>query len=93
MQRYYEIIFLKAPLCESQTLQKNLDDEYVRFFQPIGLQKRIVKEKWWVVGKVIYNRRNYCKKVITENKEGEEEFIIGSIWKIVKKVLKISKRK
>ena len=72
---------------------KILDDEYVRFFQPIGLQKRIVKEKWWVVGKVIYNRRNYCKIVITENKEGQELFKIGSIWKIEKKALKISNRK
>ena len=48
--------------------------------------KRIVKDKWWVVGKVIYNRRNYCKIVITENKEGRKEFKIGSIWKIEKKV-------
>ena len=50
-------------------------------------KKRIAKEKWWVVSKVIYNRRNYCKIVITENKEGQEEFKIGSIWKIEKKAL------
>ena len=50
---------------------KILDDEYVRIFQPIGLQKRIVIEKWWVVGKVIYNRRNNFKIVITKNKGGQ----------------------
>ena len=51
---------------------KILDDEYVRFFKSIGLQKRFVKEKWWVEGKIIYNGRNYCKKVITGNKEDQK---------------------
>ena len=69
-----------------------LDDEYACFFQSTGLQKRIVKEKWWVVGKVNYNRKNYFKIFITENKKGQEEFKISLIWKIEKKALKISKR-
>ena len=87
------IAFSWNTLVRVSNFTKILDDEYVRFFQLIGLQKRIVKEKWWVVGKVIYNRRNYSKIVITENKEGQEEFKISSIWKIEKKALKISNRK
>ena len=85
--------FVESTFVWFSNFKKIQDDEYVRFFQSIGLQKRIVKEKWWVVGKVIYNRKNYCKIVITENKEGEKEFKIGSIWKIGKKALKKSKRK
>ena len=71
---------------------ETLDDEYACFFQSTDLQKKIVKEKWWVVGNVNNIRKNYFKIVITENKKGQEEFKISLIWKIKKKSLKISKR-
>ena len=88
----------------SETFQENsyvrvsnytriLDGGYFRFHQPLGIQKRIEKEKWVVVGKVIYSRRNYCKIEIIENQDGQKELDVGSFWKIEKSALKISKRK
>ena len=70
--------FLENTFAWVSNFIKILDDEYVHLFQPIDLIKRIVK-KWWVVDKVIYDWKNYCKLVITENKEGQKEFKIGSI--------------
>ena len=72
---------------------KILDGSYIRFHQPLGIQKRIAKEKWVVVCKVIYNRRNYCKIEIIENQEGQKELDVGSLWKIEKSALKIINRK
>ena len=57
--------FSESTFVRVSNFTKNLDNEYVLFFQPIGLQKRIVKQKLWVVGKVIFNTRNYWKIVIT----------------------------
>ena len=74
-------------------ISKILDGGYIRFHQPLGIQKRITKEKWVVVGKVIYNRRNYCKIDIIENQEGQKELDVESFWKIEKSALKISNRK
>ena len=77
----------------SETFQENsyvrvlnytriLDGGYIRFYQPWGIQKRIAKEKLVVGGKVIYNRRNYCRIEIIENQEGQKELDVGSFWKI-----------
>ena len=88
----------------SETFQENsyvrvsnytriLDGGYIRFHQPLGIQKRIAKEKWVVVGKVIYNKRNYCKIKIIENQDWQKELDVGSFWKIEKSALKISNRK
>ena len=44
-------------------------------------------------GKVIYNRRDYCKIEIIEIQEGQKELDVGSFWKIEKSALKISNRK
>ena len=46
--------------------------------QTLGIQKRIANEKWVVVGKVIYNRRNYFKIKIIENQNGQKELVVGS---------------
>ena len=70
-----------------------LDGGYIRFHQPLGIQKRIAKEKLVVVGKVIYNRRNYSKIEIIENQDWKKELDVGSFWKIEKSVLKINNRK
>ena len=59
---------------------RNLDGGYIRFHQPLGIQKRIAKEKWVVVGKVIYNRRNYSKIEIIENQDGQKELDAGSFF-------------
>ena len=40
---------------------KIIDKEHVRFHSPRGLQKSFIKEKWIVIGKVIYRKRNFCK--------------------------------
>ena len=70
-----------------------LDGGYICFHQPLGIQKRISKEKWVVVGKVIYNRRKYCKIEIIENQDWHKELDVGSFLKIEKSALKISNRK
>ena len=53
-------------------------------------KKRIAKEKWVVVGKVIYNRRNYCKIEIIENQDEQKELDVESFWKIEKSTLKLA---
>ena len=75
----------------SETFQENsyvrvsnytriLDGGYILFHQPFGIQKRIAKEKWVLVGNVIYNRINYCKIEIIENQDWQKELDVGSIW-------------
>ena len=46
---------------------KIIGKEYIRFHPPRGLQKYLIKDKYIVIGKVIFSRRNYCKKKITED--------------------------
>ena len=38
-----------------------VDDHHIRFNPPRGYMKSIKKENWFVLGKVIKSRRNYCK--------------------------------
>ena len=87
----------------SETFQENsyvrvsnytriLDGGYICFHQPLGIQKRIAKEKWLVVGKVINNRRNYWEIEIIENQDGQKELDVGSFSKIEKSAIKISNR-
>ena len=53
---------------------KIIDKQHARLHPPRGLQKSLIKEKWIVIGKVIYSRRNYCK--IKEGCRTECEIII-----------------
>ena len=77
---------------EFQIIPEILDGGYNSFHQLLGIQIRIVK-KWVVVGKVIYNRRNFCKIEIIENQDGQKLLDVGSFWKIEKSALKINNRK
>ena len=54
--------------------------------------KSIKKENWFVLGKVIISRRNYCKVKIIENQSEFDSLTKDSVWNIEKKTLKKSKK-
>ena len=62
-----------------------VDDHHIRLNLPWEYMKSIKKENWFVLGKVIKSRSNYCKVKILEN---QSEF--GIITK--DSVLNIEKR-
>ena len=81
----YSTVYSKNTLFAiKEYLEKNIYPEEITSIDSQKTKKNC-KRKWRVVGKVIYNRRNYCKIVKTGNKEGQEEFNIGSMWKIEKR--------
>ena len=65
-----------------------VDDHHIRFNPPRGYMKSIKKENWFVLGKVIKSRRNYCKVKIIENQSEFDSLTKDSVWNIEKKALK-----
>ena len=65
-----------------------VDDHHIRFNPPKGYLKSIMKENWFVLGKVIKTRLNYCKVMILENQGEYDIWIKDSVRNIEKKLLK-----
>ena len=65
-----------------------VDDHHIRFNPPRGYMKSIKKNNWFVLGKVIKSRRNYCEVKIIENQSEFDSLTKDSVWNIEKKALK-----
>ena len=51
------------------------------------LAKKIMKENWKIKGKIIYQKRDYCKMQIIANEGEITELKKGSKWRIATKAI------
>ena len=56
--------------------------------KPTIKSKSFAKQSWFIKGKVIEEKRDYCKIEIQENKSEHKSIQKGSVWKVHKHVIK-----
>ena len=75
-------------LISNKLIQPDKQKHYLNYHKPIVLKKGDQKEHFKVKGKVIEEKRNYCKVIIMSNQDKEHILQKGEIWNVPKIALK-----
>ena len=75
-------------LISNKLIQSDKQKNYLNYHKPIFLKKGNQKEHFKVKGKVIEEKRNYCKVIIMSNQDKKYNLQKGKTWNIPKISLK-----
>ena len=86
----WEHYLLKREENTYQQLDKDRRQEllYLFIFEAHNKNKSFAKQSWFIKGKMIEEKRDYCKIEIQENKSEHKSIQKGSVWKVHKHVIK-----
>ena len=76
---------LKVRISNYRTLVK--EDRFIYYTAPSFIKKSEFKESFYVAGKILLNRRNYCLIKITQDDRQRKDLKESEEWKIEKIVL------